>query len=40
MIQQIWDNIIQETSKNLVDSIARRLKIFHRIKEEQGVNVD
>ena len=32
MIQQIWDNITEETCKTLVDSMLRRLKIFQRVK--------
>ena len=32
MIQQIWDNITEETCKKLVDSMLRRLKRCQRVK--------
>ena len=32
MIQQIWDNITEETCKKLVDSMPRRLKSCQRVK--------
>ena len=32
MVQQIWDNITEETCKKLVDPMPHRLKIFQRVK--------
>ena len=32
MIQQIWNNITEETCKKLVDSMPRRLKSCQRVK--------
>ena len=32
IIQQIWDNITEETCKELVDSMPRRLKSCQRVK--------
>ena len=32
MIQQIWDNITEETCKKLVDSMPHRLKSCQRVK--------
>ena len=33
MIEQIWDNITEETCKKLVDSMPCRLKCCQRVKE-------
>ena len=40
MIEQIWDNITEETCKKLVDSMPRRLKAVNALREEQCVNID